>query len=113
MQVDKMHGVGVYRFVGGAKFRGEWKFGKMVCAFVHVCISPANASKSFLYAKNSFLNQKCWLLQDGYGIYENFENNAFAGKFEGQFLEVLHHATMPHILRMHTRAANRTVHIWG
>jgi hypothetical protein len=28
-QVDKMHGVGVYRFVGGAKFRGEWKFGKM------------------------------------------------------------------------------------
>eukprot|EP00961_Rhodomonas_salina_P161378 2172920-Rhodomonas_salina.1 len=29
-QVDKMHGLGVYRFVGGAKYRGEWKYGRMV-----------------------------------------------------------------------------------
>jgi hypothetical protein len=38
------------------------------------------------------LSRVCVLMlarvQDGYGIYENFEQNAFAGKYEGQFLEV-------------------------
>mmetsp|Transcript_34381 Transcript_34381/g.53638 ORF Transcript_34381/g.53638 Transcript_34381/m.53638 type:complete len:520 (-) Transcript_34381:30-1589(-) len=69
-----MHGVGVYRFAGGAKFRGEWKYGKMDGYGIYENLDRDQFMGKF---EGQFLEGK----MDGLGLYYWPEGDIFMGEY--------------------------------